>query len=39
MVEIFFNSIFLSIDSKNEATGESFADSIEDPTSDYNVEI
>jgi len=39
MVEIFFNSIFLSIDSKNEATGESFANSIEDPTSDYNVEI
>ena len=39
MVEIFFNSIFLSIDSKNEATGESFADSIEDPASDYNVEI
>ena len=39
MVEIFINSIFLSIDSKNEATGESFANSIEDPTSDYNVEI
>jgi len=39
MVEIFFNSIFLSIDSKNDATGESFANSIEDPTSDYNVEI
>ena len=39
MVEIFFNSIFLSIDSKNEATGESFANSVEDPTSDYNVEI
>jgi len=39
MVEIFFNSIFLSIDSKNEATGESFANSIEDPTSDYNIEI
>ena len=39
MVEIFFNSIFLSIDSKNDATGESFANSIEDPISDYNVEI
>ena len=39
MVELFFNSIFLSIDSKNDATGESFANSIEDPTSDYNVEI
>jgi DNA-directed RNA polymerase specialized sigma subunit len=33
------NSIFLSIDSKNENTGESYADSIEDPISDYNVEI
>ena len=39
MVEMFFNSIFLSIDSKNDNTGESFADSIEDPASDYNVEI
>tara|TARA_Y100001973_G_C5187984_1_gene329092 strand:+ start:1115 stop:1870 length:756 start_codon:yes stop_codon:yes gene_type:complete len=39
MVEVFFNSIFLSIDSKNENTGESYADSIEDPISDYNVEI
>jgi RNA polymerase sigma factor (sigma-70 family) len=39
MVELFFNSIFLSIDSKNDTTGESFANSIEDPTSDYNVEI
>tara|TARA_R100001594_G_scaffold60856_2_gene94816 strand:+ start:963 stop:1718 length:756 start_codon:yes stop_codon:yes gene_type:complete len=39
MVEMFFNSIFLSIDSKNDATGESFANSIEDPTSDYNIEI
>ena len=39
MVEMFFNSIFLSIDSKNNTTGESFANSIEDPTSDYNVEI
>ena len=39
MVEMFFNSIFLSIDSKNNNTGESFADSIEDPASDYNVEI
>jgi len=39
MVEMFFNSIFLSIDSKNEITGESFANSIEDPASDYNVEI
>ena len=39
MIELFFNSIFLSIDSKNDATGESFANSIEDPTSDYNVEI
>ena len=39
MIELFFNSIFLSIDSKNDTTGESFANSIEDPTSDYNVEI
>ena len=39
MVEMFFNSIFLSIDSKNDATGESFANSIEDPASDYNIEI
>ena len=39
MVEMFFNSIFLSIDSKNDATGESFANSIEDPISEYNVEI
>ena len=39
MTELFFNSIFLSIDSKNDTTGESFANSIEDPTSDYNVEI
>ena len=39
MVDLFFNSIFLSIDSKNDTTGESFANSIEDPTSDYNVEI
>jgi len=39
MVEMFFNSIFLSIDSKNDVTGGSFADSIEDPASDYNVEI
>ena len=39
MVQMFFNSVFLSIDAKNKNTGESFADSIEDPTSDYNVEI
>ena len=39
MVEMFFNSIFLSIDSKNDATGESFANSIEDPASDYIIEI
>ena len=39
MAEMFFNSIFLSIDSKNDATGESFANSIEDPASDYNIEI
>ena len=39
MIELFFNSIFLSIYSKNDTTGESFANSIEDPTSDYNVEI
>tara|TARA_R110002020_G_scaffold429097_1_gene638606 strand:- start:66 stop:821 length:756 start_codon:yes stop_codon:yes gene_type:complete len=39
MVEMFFNSIFLSIDSKNKNTDESYAESIEDPTSDYNIEM
>ena len=39
MVEMFFNSIFLSIDSKNQETGDSFADSVEDPASEYNEEI
>tara|TARA_R110002020_G_scaffold474527_1_gene706183 strand:- start:67 stop:822 length:756 start_codon:yes stop_codon:yes gene_type:complete len=39
MVEMFFNSIFLSIDDKNPTTGEPFADSVEDPTSEYNKDI
>ena len=39
MVEMFFNSVFLSIDDKNPTTGEAFADSVEDPTYDYNIDI
>jgi len=39
MVEMFFNSIFLSIDEKNPTTGEAFADSVEDPAYDYNADI
>ena len=39
MVEMFFNSVFLSIDTKNKNTGEAFVNSIEDPVDDYNIEI
>ena len=39
MFEMFFNSVFLSIDDKNPTTGEAFADSVEDPTYDYNIDI
>jgi len=39
MVEMFFNSIFLSIDDKNPNTNEPFAESVEDPTIDYNLDI
>ena len=39
MVEMFFNSIFLSIDDNNPNTNEPFAESVEDPTIDYNLDI
>jgi len=39
MVEMFFNSIFLSIDDKNPTTGESFAESVQDPTYEYNKDL
>jgi len=39
MVEMFFNSVFLSIDAKNKNTGEAFINAIEDPVDDYNIEI
>jgi RNA polymerase sigma factor (sigma-70 family) len=39
MVEMFFNSVFLSIDTKNKNTGEAFINAIEDPVDDYNIEI
>ena len=39
MVEMFFNSVFLSIDTKNKNTGVAFINAIEDPVDDYNIEI
>ena len=39
MVEMFFNSIFLSIDDNNPNTNEPFAESVENPTIDYNLDI
>ena len=39
MVEMFFNSVFLSIDDKNPTTGEPFSESVEDPTYEYNKDI
>lgn len=39
MVEMFFNSVFLSIDAHSSQGGQSFAEMIEDPVRDYNADI